>query len=144
MAINGKKTQLLFVSPPNGCHLFALVVTRAGNTVISVDTMKLVGFTFGSTPGAGEHIESIAEKYKKKKWMLYHLRDAGFKDTHVFKLYCCYLRSMIEYCSPLNQGQDLYLERLQRHALRVCFGSGGGMDGAAKHCHSQGTEGLEM
>lgn len=59
--------------------------------------------------------------------MLYHLRDAGFKGMQLFKLYCCYILSMIEYCSPvyhslLNTGQGTALERLQRHALRVCFG----------------------
>ena len=85
MAINGKKTQLLVMSlpgPPNSCHTVASFATQAGDTVTSVDTMKLVG----STLGAGAHVESIAEKYKRKKWMLYHLRDAGFKGTHLFKL----------------------------------------------------------
>ena len=127
MAINGKKTQLLVVSPPNGCRTVATLATRSGDTVTSVESMKLVGFTFGDSPGVGAHVQAITEKYKRKKWMLYHLRDAGFKGTHLYKLYCCYVRSVIEYCSPvyhplLNGGQELCLERLQRHALRVCFG----------------------
>lgn len=63
----------------------------------------------------------------KKKWMLHHLSEAGFKGQHLYKLYCCYIRSIIEYGSPvyhslLNGAQELRLERLQRHALRVCFG----------------------
>lgn len=33
--------------------------------------------------------------------MLYHLHYIGFKGTHFYKLYCCYVRSMIEYCSPV-------------------------------------------
>ena len=93
----------------------------------SVDKMKLIGFTFGSASGAGAHLESIEDKYSRKKWTLYHLRDAGFKGMQLFKLYCCYIRSMIEYCSPvydslLNNGQETSLERLQTHAMRVCFG----------------------
>ena len=128
MAINGKKTQLLVVSPPNGCRTVATLATRSGDTVKSVDSMKLVGFTFGDSPGVGAHVQTIAEKYKRKKWMLYHLRNAGFRGTHLYKLYCCYVRSVIEYCSPvyhplLNGSQELRLERLQRHALRVCYGS---------------------
>ena len=127
MVIKGKKTQLLVVSPSNGCHTMATIATAAGNSITAVEELRLVGFTFGSSPGAGAHVAAIGEKYKKKKWMLYHLRDAGFRGTHLYKLYCCYVRSVIEYCSPvyhplLTQAQEVYLERLQRHALRVCFG----------------------
>ena len=123
----GEKTQLLVISPPNGCITSATIATRQGHTIDSVDTMKLVGFTFGSSPGAGAHVESIGDKYAVKKWMLYHLRDAGFKGEPLYKLYCCYVSSTMEYCSPvyhpmLTQGQEDYLERLQRHALRICFG----------------------
>lgn len=51
----------------------------------------------------------------------------GFCGGILYKLYCCYVRSVIEYCSPvyhslLNAGQELQLERLQRHAVRVCYG----------------------
>ena len=89
--------------------------------------MKLVGFTFGSDPGAGAHVESIEEQYKRRKWMLYHLMEAGIRGRQLYRLYCCYIRSLIEYCSPvyhalLNGGQEQQLERLQRHAVRVCFG----------------------
>ena len=127
MVINGKKTQLLVISPPNGCMTSAIAATRNGDTISSVNTMKLVGFTFGSSPSAEAHVAAIGEKYGRKKWMLHHLRDSGFAGKHLYKLYCCYVRSVIEYCSPvyhslLTQGQELYLERLQRHALRVCFG----------------------
>ena len=45
MVINGKKTQLLVVSPPNGCNTKATIATRTGDTISSVDKMKLVGFT---------------------------------------------------------------------------------------------------
>ena len=127
MVINGKKTQLLVISPFNGCHTTATIATAAGDSITAMEELRLVGFTFGSSPGAGAHVAAIGEKYKRKKWMLYHLRDAGFRGTHLYKLYCCYVRSVIEYCSPvyhplLTQAQEVYLERLQHHALRVCFG----------------------
>ena len=59
--------------------------------------------------------------------MPYHLRDSGFKGRQLFRLYCCYIRSIIEYCSVayhalLSRGQEEHLERLQRHAIRLCFG----------------------
>ena len=90
--------------------------------------MKLVGFTFGNRPGAGEHVKAIEDKVQSKIWMLYKLRNAGFKGDNLFKLYCCYLRSIIEYCSVvyhpmLTGGQCWDLERLQRLAVRICYGN---------------------
>ena len=127
MSINERKTQLLVMSPPNGCETTAVIATGNGSEITSSRTLKLVGFTFGSDPGPGAHVDSIADRYTKKKWMLHHLSEAGFKGQHLYKLYCCYIRSIIEYGSPvyhslLNGSQELRLERLQRHALRVCFG----------------------
>ena len=73
------------------------------------------------------HTNEIAAKFRKKVWMLYHLREAGIKGMRLFKLYCCYVRSIIEYCSPvyhslLSAGKTARLERLQRQAIRICFG----------------------
>lgn len=73
MRINAKKTKLLLISPRNGCITFA-AIPQGGE---AVEHMKLVGFVFGSTPSAGPHVNSIIEQYKRKKWMLYHLRSSG-------------------------------------------------------------------
>lgn len=59
--------------------------------------------------------------------MLYHLRDAGFKGRQLYCLYCCFIRLIFEYCSVvyhamLTMVQEQQLKRLQRHALRLCFG----------------------
>ena len=127
MKINAKKTQLLVISPPNGCKTSASIM--AGDTEIKlVDTLKLVGFTFESDPGAGEHVRAVEKKIKWKIWMLYRLRKAGFRGAPLFKLYCCYLRTIVEYRSVvfhamLTRGQSWDLERLQRLAVRICFGS---------------------
>ena len=127
MKINDKKTQLLVVSPQNGCLTTGSITTAGGDAIDSVDRLRLVGFTFGDQPGAGPHVDSIREAYAKKKWLLFHLRDAGFGGEALYKLYCCYVRSVIEYCSVayhslLTSEQSEALERIQRHALRVCFG----------------------
>ena len=59
--------------------------------------------------------------------MLHNLHDAGFRGPDLFRLYCCYVRSVIEYCLPvlhpmLSGSQSNRLERLHRHAVRTCFG----------------------
>ena len=127
MKINQKKTQLLVISPPNGCDTTGSFTAEDGHKVESAENMRLVGFTFGTTPDAGAHVSAVERQYRAKKWLLYHLKEAGFKGKDLFRLYCCYVRSMIEYCSPvyhplLNAGQSQTLERLHRHAVRVCFG----------------------
>ena len=127
MKINEKKTQLLVISPPNVCNTGASLAAGKGEIITSVDKLKLVGFTFGCNGGAGEHVGAIESMFRRKKWMLYHLRDAGIKGAVLFGLYCCYLRSSIEYCSAvyhplLNVGQAERLESLHQHAIRTCFG----------------------
>ena len=128
MEINCSKTQLLCMSPNNGCRTVAQIITPDGQ-VDSVDTLKLVGFVFGSDPNASAHINHLLEKFRVKVWLLFHLKEAGIKEDRLFRLYCVYIRSMLEYCSPvyhslLTAGQAKTLERLQRHAARVCFGNG--------------------
>lgn len=45
----------------------------------------------------------------------------------LYRMYCCYVRSVLEYCLPtfhslLNAGQAEALERLHRQSIRICFG----------------------
>ena len=126
MKINCSKTQLLIMSPNNGCNTVGNLNTPEG-PVGSIDTMRLVGFDFGSSPDVSAHVQSIVEKFRIRVWLLFHLREAGIKGNNLFKLFCVYIRSVIEYCSPvyhamLNRGQSGRLEGLQRHAARICFG----------------------
>lgn len=88
MRINQAKTQLLIISPPNGCNTTAHFNTEEGARISSVSRLRLVGFTFSDEPDAGAYIKLIAEQYKKK-WMLYHLKDSGFRGEQLYWLYCC-------------------------------------------------------
>ena len=59
--------------------------------------------------------------------MMYHLKRAGFKGRKLYRLYCCYLRTVIKYCSVvyhslLTAGQSEDLERIHRQAVRICYG----------------------
>ena len=126
MKINTKKTQLLCISPNNGCTTTASI-SVGGDTIEDVETLRLVGYTFDRNPNTRAHTAEIAAKFRKKVWMLYHLREAGIKGMRLFKLYCCFVRSVVEYCSPvyhalLSAGEALMLERLQRQVIRICFG----------------------
>ena len=127
MKINTGKTQRLVVSPQNGCLTSAALVAENGTQITSEDTMKLVGFHFGSSPGAGEHVTQLKNKFRVKIWMIYHLREAGMRGMDLFRLYCCYVRAVLEYCAPvfhslLTRGQEEALEKMHRLAQRICFG----------------------
>ena len=127
MRINVKKTQLLCISPNNGCITSAVIKAEGSETITSGEMLKLVGFTFGTEPSAGAHVMAIREDFRKKVWLLFHWREAGIKDVLLYRLYCCYIRSRIEYMSAayhsmLHKGQAEALEKLHRYALRICFG----------------------
>ena len=127
MQVNARKTQLLVIARPNGCETIASL-EAGGLTVHSVDALKLVGFTFGNDPRVGEHVRSMERKINREIWILYKLRKAGFKGVQLYRLYCCYLRSIIDYCSVvyhpmLTRGQSWDLERLQSLTLCICLGN---------------------
>ena len=126
MKVNVKKTQLLCISPNNGC-ITSAAIRAEGTTIRSAPTMRLVGFTFGSSPTAEAHVVAITEDFRVKVWFLFHLRNCGIRGMNLYRLYCCYLRSRIEYLSAayhsmLLKGQGDQLERLHRYSLRLCFG----------------------
>ena len=98
--INCSKTQLLIISPNNGCNTTGALNTIEG-PISSVGDMKLVGFGFGSTPDCSAHVRSILEKFRIRIWLLFHLREAGIKRGKLFMLFCVYMRSVIEYRSPV-------------------------------------------
>ena len=127
MKINESKTQLLVIGPPTGHQYSGSLIGPAGSEITGVENLKLVGFTFGCKPGAAAHVRSIEERFRRKVWMLYHLRDSGFKGRQLYRLYCCYIRVIIEYCSVvyhpmLTAGLEEDLERMHRLAVKICFG----------------------
>ena len=128
MKINTKKTQLLVIGSPNGYTHSASLRVGEDDEILSVDKLKLVGFTFGTRPGVADHVEAVRERFMRKIWMLYRLRNAGFRERPLHRLYCCYLRTAIEYCSVvyhpmLTVEQENELEKLNRLAARISFGS---------------------
>ena len=132
MRVNVAKTQLLCISSNNG-YITSAAIRVGDDTITSGSTMKLVGFTFGSSPTIEAHVTSIREEYRVKVWFLFHLRESGIKGMNLYRLYCCYLRSRIEYLSAayhsmLLKGQAEALERLHHYSLRLCFGFDGDIE----------------
>ena len=87
MKINTSKTQLMVISPPNGCNSSAIIKVR-GAVVESATAMKLIGFHFGESPGAEAHAVQLRNKFRRKIWIIYHLREAGLKG-HLYPESLC-------------------------------------------------------
>ena len=65
MRVNGKKTQLLLISPPNGYEDTAFITMQA-DKITSTKKLKLLGFVFGSEPNVKEHVEEIKKKFRSR------------------------------------------------------------------------------
>ena len=58
----------------------------------------LLGIDYEKAFNRMEHAVCLRqlEKFKVRVWMTYHLRRSGFKRRQLNRLYCCYLRTVIE------------------------------------------------
>ena len=126
MKVNGKKTQLLMISPPNG-YVNSSFINIQGQRIKSINEMKLLGFVFGSEPNVSAHVESIKKKFKSRFWSLIHLKRSGISGDDLFKLFNVFIRPVIEFCSViyhplLTKKQSSTLERMQRQATRLAYG----------------------
>ena len=126
MRVNCAKTQLLVVSLDNGCKSTAMI--KAGSThIASGDSLKLLGFMFGSEPGMSEHFALIRRKFRGRFWSLIHLKVAGIKGLKLYRLYTVFIRPVIEcnsviYSSMLTVHQSDEIEKMQKKVAKLCFG----------------------
>ena len=126
MSVNERKTQMLCVSP--ALHSDVKTVIRAGNTIIdSQKTLKILGFIFGSSPDISEQIDSIVTKFRRRVWVLRHLRKANIPHADLVKLYSSLVLPVLDftcviYHSMLTKTQAQKLESLQKLALKIIYG----------------------
>ena len=126
MRVNCKKTQLLVISPPNG-YLNKAYISIQDQRIASLDSLKLLGFVFGSQPNVSAHVTEIKKKFRSRFWSLIHLRRSGIAGNELFKLFNVYIRPVIEYCSViyhplLTKAQSNEIERYQKQAVKLSFG----------------------
>ena len=126
MKVNCGKTQLMVISPDNGYLTTSTI--KAGNELIhSTDSRKLLGFMVSSN-GTCDQIQMIRNKFRRKFWSLVHWKRAGLSGNHLYRLYCTYVRPVIEtnsvvYHSMLSKTQCKDLEKLQKKAIRISYGN---------------------
>ena len=127
MRVNGDKTAMVNLSGAQSYDARAFIRTAEGGEVRSERSMKVLGFHFGQTPTVHEHVAVLCKRVRRKFWVLYHLRRAGFSDDELAKVYRICIRPVLDYCQVvyhplLTDEQDQAVEGLQASALRCIYG----------------------
>ena len=128
MKVNIKKTQMLLISDAISFKPSAYITTTTGEEIRSrEEEMKLLGFTFDSSPTARAHVSALVKKLRRRFWILRHLKEFGFNEKELVQVYCAQVRSVADFCSVvyhslLTQEQSDLIERQQYQALKCIFG----------------------
>ena len=129
LKVNGKKTQMLCVNAAVSTCVSSYIRNRqeVSSRIKSAETMKILGFYFGSQPKADTHFEEMSRKFRKRLWFLRNIKRATVDQKELVECYCCFLRPILEYCSNvfgpmLSNTLVMKLEKLQTSALRIVFG----------------------
>ena len=127
MKVNTAKTNLLVVSDAQTFTPLAEIEDSEGNTIRSTGTMKVLGFHMSDRPTVAAQVEALRKRLRQRYWILFHLKNYGFSQQELCKVYRNVIRPIADYCcvvyhSMLTDEQDEVLERCQAHALRCIFG----------------------
>ena len=101
--------------------------TSRNSKIISGNSMKILGFHFDSDPTIDYNMSMLFKKFRKRLWLLRNLKKARASAGDLVDCYCCFLRSVLDYCCNvyhpmLSKTQSNALENLQFTALKIIFG----------------------
>ena len=51
------------------------------------DSMKFLGFHLSDRPGVAAHVDVLKKKFRRRFWILIHLRVMGFTPEELVRLY---------------------------------------------------------
>ena len=127
MMINNNKTKMMCVSNARTYVLASYILTTTGERIETVNSMKILGFNFNTSPSVKYHLKVLQRKFKSRIWALRHFKRNGFKQNELLRVYKSMVRPLAEYCSPvfhtmISQSDSLELERIQMQALKGIYG----------------------
>ena len=101
---------------------------KTGNSrLVSGQTLKILGFTFGTRPTAHAHLNAMLPKLRRRLWILSHLKNAGMKKTGLVRVYFSLIRPVAEfacvvYHTLLSEEQSAAIEKIQLRAFKIIYG----------------------
>ena len=124
MELNGKKTKELRISFSD--HNFGLgnQLMINNESVGVVKKAKLLGLTISHQLKWNDYINDICSKASKYLNFLRILKRAGFEVGDLVKVYCCYIRPILEYAYPIwhssiPEYSGEQVESIQKRALPI-------------------------
>ena len=129
MKVNAAKTCQVCISDGLSYRAAAHIHTTDGQRIDSGEHMKILGFHFGDRPTCAQHVQAMRRSFRGKYWLLIHLKQNGFTEDELLKVYKTIIRPIVECCVPafhsmITDQQDELIERLQSTALRYIYGFG--------------------
>ena len=127
MVVNSKKTKVLCMSDAMSYVARSFFLDADGERIESGNSMKILGFHFDTRPSCHAHINALRRRMRETTWVLRHLKNSGFKEQELVRVYKTVIRPILDYCCMIyhpmmNDEQDQVIERLQAQALKNIFG----------------------
>ena len=87
MKVNSSKTAMVCVSEVQSYDAGSDIFGADSKIISSGEVMKMFGFQLSSRPGVHTHVVALSKRMKRRFWVLYHLRSAGFTKDGLAKAY---------------------------------------------------------
>ena len=125
MRVNEGKTQMLCISNLGKDPKSYIVVD--GKRVLSGESLKILGFTFGPKPTVEAHVNTTLTKLRKRLWTLSNLKRAGMGKDKLAGVFFAIIRPVADFAAPvyhpmLNSKLSDALEKIQRRAFKIIYG----------------------
>ena len=127
LKVNSKKNQMVCLNGNMNCDITSFIRAQDGEKINSGQTMKILGFYFGTRPTVQSHIDEMTKKFRKRLWLIRNLKNAKATQKDLLDSYCSFIRPILDYCSSvyhpmINKTSSDHLEKLQKTALKLIYG----------------------
>ena len=88
MTVNSSKTQIICIMAAHDSVVESFINVHDTQVItLSQENLKILGFTFNSRLGVGEHIDVLVSIFCNWIWFIRHLRRAGVPDQDLAMLF---------------------------------------------------------
>ena len=121
-----KTVYMLFSNTINVNNNVQLTLNINGTQLSQVDSHRHLGVVLNGGLTWTDHVDYVCMRVSKRLGLLYKVKNVLPRKV-LSKLYCCWIRPVIEYCfacfDNFSATDVIRLERLQRRAAVICTGA---------------------